>query len=131
MRNKIIENKAITLIALIITIIVLLILAGVALRLVNNGLVDKAASTQKETIIAKEKEEIYVGITSMQIDYIVNDEEKSKLNQRSGVKIETDNGEEEISVYANNLAYQLNSIENTLENTLKASTKKYENCICK
>ena len=43
------ENKGITIIALIITIVVLLILAGVTIDLVvgNDNLFDKARSTQK------------------------------------------------------------------------------------
>ena len=48
------ENKGITIIALIITIVVLLILAGVTIDLVvgNDNLFDKARSTQKIQTVA-------------------------------------------------------------------------------
>ena len=51
-------QKGITLIALIVTIIVLLILAGVSINMVfsNGGILDKAKSAEKRSTIAKEKE---------------------------------------------------------------------------
>ena len=52
------KQKGITLIALVITIIVLLILAGVSLSLVlgDNGIINKAQNSKLETEIAEEKE---------------------------------------------------------------------------
>ena len=51
-------QKGITLIALIVTIIVLLILAGVSINMVfsNGGILDKAKSAEKRSTIAREKE---------------------------------------------------------------------------
>ena len=52
MRTK--EMRGITLIALVITIVIIMILAGVTINLVvgNNNLFDKAKSTQKIQTVA-------------------------------------------------------------------------------
>ena len=52
------KQKGITIIALVITIVVLLILAGVTINLVlgNNGIIIKAQEATEEYMIAKEKE---------------------------------------------------------------------------
>ena len=54
------KEKGITLIALVITIVVLLILAGISLNLVlgENGIVTKAKDAREQTIIGHEKEQI-------------------------------------------------------------------------
>ena len=56
MRN----NKGITMIALIITIIVLLILAGISIAMLtgNNGLLEKAKTAKEETKNAEEQENL-------------------------------------------------------------------------
>ena len=56
MRTK--EMRGITLIALVITIVIIMILAGVTISLVvgNNNLFDKAKSTQKIQTVAGIKE---------------------------------------------------------------------------
>ena len=58
------KNKGITLIALIITIIVLLILAGITIGMLtnNNGVLNQANSARTETSIGKEKELLQIGI---------------------------------------------------------------------
>ena len=58
--RRILESKGITLIALVITIIVLLILAGVSIATLtgNNGILSQAQKASKETKIAEEKEQI-------------------------------------------------------------------------
>ncbi|MBR3163023.1 MAG: hypothetical protein IKF17_02845 [Clostridia bacterium] len=60
MKNMINKNKGITLIALVITIIVLLILTGITIASLTgeNGLLSRAASTKEETRGAAVKEEI-------------------------------------------------------------------------
>ena len=61
MRNKTLkEKKGITLIALVITIIVLLILAGVSISMLTseNGIITQAQNAKEETEIASEKEAI-------------------------------------------------------------------------
>ena len=58
--RKKLNNKGITLIALVITIIVLLILAGVSIAMLTgeNGILTQAQNAKKETSIAEEKEQI-------------------------------------------------------------------------
>ena len=57
---KKLESKGITLIALVITIIVLLILAGVSIAMLTgeNGILTQAQEAKKQTSIAEEKEQI-------------------------------------------------------------------------
>lgn len=52
------KENGITIIALIVTIVVLLILAGVSISLIinRNGIISKAEVAKKETEIADEKE---------------------------------------------------------------------------
>ena len=49
--NDMKKNKGITLVALVVTIVVLLILAGVSINLVlgNNGIIAKAKDAQRES----------------------------------------------------------------------------------
>ncbi len=75
-RNKKIlkrKEKGITLIALVITIIVLLILAGVSIAMLtgDNGILTQAQNASEETEIGKEKEQIalaYNGAVSDKVD---------------------------------------------------------------
>ncbi len=59
------KNEGITLIALVITIIVLLILAGVTIATLtgDNGILTKATEASKETEVGKEKEQISLAYT--------------------------------------------------------------------
>ncbi len=68
--KKLTNNKGITLIALVITIIVLIILAGVSINLVlgENGLFTKAKNAAKDMEIASLKEQIGTELLSMQIE---------------------------------------------------------------
>ena len=63
------KNNGITLIALIITIIVLLILAGVSIATLTgeNGILNKAEKSKEQTIIAREKEEIALAYNAVKI----------------------------------------------------------------
>ena len=70
--RKIFKNeKGITLIALVITIIVLLILAGVALSMVagNEGILTKAEIAASETEIAGAKEQTEIMLAELSADY--------------------------------------------------------------
>ena len=72
------KNKTgITLIALIITIIVLLILAGVAISLVvgDNGILSRSKSSKEATVVGGEKETIAVSWGALITNKLVNDEE--------------------------------------------------------
>ena len=61
-KQKLMTNKGITLIALVITIIVLLILAGVSIATLTgqNGILTQANTAKTHTEIGKEKEEISI-----------------------------------------------------------------------
>lgn len=65
------KNKGITLIALIITIIILLILAGITIAsLTGNGLFAKSEETKERTIKAQLEEEIEMAIMDIQMEEI-------------------------------------------------------------
>ena len=68
------SNAAITLIALIITIIVLLILAGVTLNMVmgENGLFGKANNAKNKTEVAQYEEELRMCVLEIQADEATN-----------------------------------------------------------
>lgn len=67
MRNQ----KAITLVALVITIIVMLILAGVSISMVtgDNGVLTKAQEGAIKTILSSIQSDIGLALTSIQTDY--------------------------------------------------------------
>ena len=64
-----VKNQGITLIALVITIIVLLILAGVSIAMLtgDNGILTQATAAKKENIKGKEKEQITLAMQSLRI----------------------------------------------------------------
>ena len=68
------SNSAITLIALIITIIVLLILAGVTLNMVmgENGIFGKANNAKNKTEVAQYEEELRMCVLELQTDAAAN-----------------------------------------------------------
>ena len=85
---KLNKNKGITLIALVITIIVLLILAGISIATLTgeNGLLSKATSAKEETKKAEIREEIELAIAAIQAE---------ELQKGNKVTLETLAGSEE------------------------------------
>ena len=69
-KQKLMTNKGITLIALVITIIVLLILAGVSIATLTgqNGILTQANNAKTQTEIANEKEAISLAYTRAMAD---------------------------------------------------------------
>jgi len=65
------KNKGITLIALVVTIVVLLILAGTSIAMLSgeNGIITKAQSAKEQTLIAQYKEQIDVIKADIRIEY--------------------------------------------------------------
>ena len=65
------DQKGITLVALVITIIVLLILAGVSLSLVvgDNGILGRAANTAKTQREAEAKENVVMELVNLEAEY--------------------------------------------------------------
>lgn len=99
--NKKFSNKGITLIALIITIIILLILTGISILTLTgeNGLLKKAKEAGEKTIEAQIKEEIELAIIEIQAE---------ELPKRRPVTLET--------LANNQLTSQLQDITANLEN---------------
>ena len=79
--RKTINNKGITLVALVITIIVLLILAGVSIQAITNtGLFANAKKAKDESMKGQLKEEISLAIQSIQTE---------EIYKGNGVSLET------------------------------------------
>ena len=69
--EKIINNKGITLVALVITIIILLILAGISIQAITNtGLFANAKKAREKSMEGQLKEEISLAIQSIQTEEI-------------------------------------------------------------
>ena len=80
MSEKLKGRNGITLIALVITIIVWLILAGVTIASITgeNGILSKATQASQKTTQEKEREEIKMAVTSDNMKYITGDERESE-----------------------------------------------------
>lgn len=70
MKLKVKQEKGITLIALIVTIIVLLILAAISIAMLTgqNGILDKAAETKKTTSSAQLDEQVKLAIMEARLN---------------------------------------------------------------
>lgn len=68
------QNKGITLVALVITIIVLLILAGVSISLVvgDNGVLTRASDSSSKTKIGQMQEALQIAMSDVQTEYFAN-----------------------------------------------------------
>ena len=77
MKNK--RNKGITLIALVVTIIVLLILAGISIMMLsgNNGILNRAGEAKEKTVTKNLKEEVEMIISERQINKSIGQENKT------------------------------------------------------
>ena len=80
--EKLRKDKGITLIALVITIIVLLILAGVSIAMLTgqNGIFTQAQNAKEKTDDAQEKEKIQLAVVSSQLKDSNNNMMISKNN---------------------------------------------------
>ena len=69
------NNKGITLVALVVTIVVLLILAGVSINLVlgNNGIIAKAKEAQKKSAEASQNDLIGMNELAQQLEGVLNE----------------------------------------------------------
>lgn len=72
-KTKFKENKGITLIALVVTIIVLLILAGISINALagQNGILNRTTSAKQKTEEAQAQEELETGLMGLFMDYQV------------------------------------------------------------
>lgn len=90
--SKLESKKGITLVALVITIVVLLILAGASINLVvgNQGILTKSKKVSEDTKQAAIKEQIDLALTNYQIEKIANDnlnfKDYMEDEEQSGIK---------------------------------------------
>lgn len=114
MRRTSLKEKGITLIALVVTIIVLLILAGISISMAvgNNGLIQRTADAKETTERAKI-------IETAQMDII------SKQAQNEG-NISKDELEEILTSASYNTQGTLSDEENILDRTLTSKDKKHK-----
>ena len=83
MQEKIKNTKGITLVALIITVIILLILAGVTISLVigDNGLITKSKQGVEESEMASIKEKAELTLDDLEFDHVLRDTNVNTLTQ--------------------------------------------------
>ena len=75
MKQKLKNNKGITIVALVITIIIMLILAGVTVKIATGGgIIDKTKNTSDEFEIEQEKEKVKSGYLSYKTAKMVDDD---------------------------------------------------------
>ncbi len=102
--NRVQKANGITLIALVITIIVLLILAGVTIATLtgDNGILTKATQSKEQTEIGEEKEAIGVAYNGVKIDHEGKDVSATDLQaelRNNGYNANvTDNGDGTLTV---------------------------------
>ena len=79
--KKVKGSKGITLVALVITVIVLLILAGITISAISgeNGIIQKAVEARTQTDIANVKEQARLDITELQMDKLGEDITEEEL----------------------------------------------------
>lgn len=113
MKTKEKLNKGITLIALIVTIVILLILAGIAITAltVDNGLFTRTQQAKQKTVEAEEKENQIIGDYENTIDKlgIINSSNRENLTGKN-VKIYVD-GEEKDSFPGKRDGYAVSEIK--------------------
>ena len=129
--QKLKSNKAITLIALVVTIVVLLILAGISLNLVlgNNGLIKKSKYAKEETTVADEKEKVEMAYVSAALkklgDTVTAEELQEELDSsvEAGKTVVTSNGDGTLNVLFNETGHNYNVDEGTVEKVEIDNTK--------
>ena len=104
MMNK--RNNGITLVALVITIIVLLIMAGVSIALVvgDNGIISRSAQAKNDSVISQEIEQIELAYTSAKTKNLGGDVSASDLQNELDLsvgvnKTTTRNGNNTLNVF--------------------------------
>ncbi len=130
------KEKGITLIALVVTILILLILAGISVSTLtgSNGILTKASETKTKVEIAQEKEELQMAVMASQMEE-TNTLEIKKENLENAIKQQfgnnkdfsvTDNGDGSFLVNMNDTQrmYYVSELGEVIaeENILKIST---------
>ena len=125
------NTKGITLIALVVTIVVLLILAGVSINLVldNNGIIQKSKEARSETIVADEKSKVEMAYLSAALkklgDTVTAEELQEELDSSvgAGKTVVTSNGDGTLNVLFNETGHNYNVDEGTVEKVEIDNTK--------
>ena len=131
MKKKFLNQRGITLIALVITIVILLILAGTTIATLtgDNGILTRASEARDETEKSKIKDEIALALSSVQIQHTGN------LEEVTSEELQNELGEqyivypaEKFEVYNKmyNYLYRItsdNSIEYIGEYSIQTTTK--------
>ncbi len=116
-------NKGITLIALVITIIVLLILAGVSIAMLTgtNGIITQAQSAKQATEISQIKEEWDLEKLGLQMQEQKTDEINATGEEiKNYIKNMPDDLIGKISIIKGNLAYDINKFTKEEQLTMKS-----------
>ena len=97
------SNRGITLIALVVTIIVLLILAGISITMLSgdNSILKRAGDAREDSIIARENEQIKLAVNSSRINELggnANTRGISKYFKAQGDKVSVYQNEDEIEI---------------------------------
>ena len=95
-KQKYTNSRGITLIALVVTIVVLLILASVSIGMLtgDNGIINQAKQGKEGAEISEEKEVIDISITQAMDADVMGDLEKNKLQEK--LNLNTGNGVTEV-----------------------------------
>ena len=103
------QRRGVTLIALVITIIVLLILAGVSIAMLtgDNGILTRANEAEKENLIGKEKEQVKLAIQSLRINKEVNNDLILLTTERLQQKMDIEAGIEKTEVLTAGDEYEI------------------------
>lgn len=114
--------KGVSLVALVITIIVLLILAGITINFTigNNGILTKAKDAKEKTNISQAKESVELKIADLQAE---NQGKATIASLEEYAKTDS-----EIEIATNNKIIYKNEYELTIDNNLKITDiSKYNN----
>ena len=117
------RERGITLIALVVTIVVLLILAGISINLIleNDGVIKKSKVAKEETIVADEKEKIELAYVSAALkklgDTVTAEELQTELDSSVGIgKTDvTTNGDDTLNVLFSDTEHNFNVDEGKVE----------------
>ena len=90
------KNNGITLIALVVTVVVLMILAGISIGALtgDNGIINQAKQGKEETEISEEKEIINISVTQAMDADVMGNIEKDKLQEK--LNFNTNDGATEV-----------------------------------
>ena len=83
------ENRGITLISLVISIIVLLILAGISISMLSgdNGLLKRAGQAKDDTIVGEEKEQVELAYISAAVKKLGDNVDKDDLQDELDISV--------------------------------------------